>query len=219
MFRKFPQFFIKIHPPQAWMHTDKKHKSNKLQLLLSGPLIVMTLHIPQHNLISCGDYNLLLSCSSYLLRLAKTTAYTFWLFLSRSQSQVNCKVCLKSAGLHEFFGWFWLVLCCLKASHRIKKCLNFDGLSGQETNGQHFPFPINCSKIGHSYEAFTYLFGQNIFICLLSTNKNSPVDLLKLAREVWDKSEILLTVSYRFRKKMNSRNPRTSDLSQTCHDC
>ena len=47
---------------------------------------------------------------------------------------------------------------------------------------------MNSSKIGHSYEAFTYLFGQNIFIqgleCfihLLSANNNFPIDLLKLA--------------------------------------
>lgn len=53
--------------------------------------------------------------------------------------------------MYEFF---WLVLigfmfCCLKAFHfTIKKCLKFDGLSGQETIGQHFP-TMNCSKIGH----------------------------------------------------------------------
>ena len=36
---------------------------------------------------------------------------------------------------------------------------------------------MNCSKTGHSYEAFTYLFGHNIFLLLLSAKKNSPVDL------------------------------------------
>ena len=35
----------------------------------------------------------------------------------------------------------------------LKKCPKFDGLSREEIIGQHFP--INCSKIGHSYEAFT----------------------------------------------------------------
>ena len=57
----------------------------------------------------------------------------------------------------------------------LRKCLNFDGSPRQETIGQHFP--MYCSKIGHSYEAFTYLFSQNIFIHLLTAKKNSPVDL------------------------------------------
>ena len=61
----------------------------------------------------------------------------------------------------------------------LRKCLNFDGLPSQETIGQHFP--TYCSKIGHSYEAFTYLFSQNIFIRLLTAKKNSGVDLSKLA--------------------------------------
>ena len=39
---------------------------------------------------------------------------------------------------------------------------------------------MHCSKIGHTYEAFTYLFGRNVFIRLLSANKTSA-DLLKLA--------------------------------------
>ena len=39
---------------------------------------------------------------------------------------------------------------------------------------------MNGSKTGHTYEAFTYLFGQNVFIRLLSANKNSA-DLYKLA--------------------------------------
>ena len=28
----------------------------------------------------------------------------------KGTGQVNCNICLKSAGLHEFFGWFWVVL-------------------------------------------------------------------------------------------------------------
>ena len=40
---------------------------------------------------------------------------------------------------------------------------------------------MNRSEIGHSYEAFTYVFGLNIFIYLLSANKNSPVGISKLA--------------------------------------
>ena len=59
MFWNFPQIFIKVHPPQAWMHTDKKPKSDILQLLLSGPLKVMTLRIPQCNFTSYGDSELL----------------------------------------------------------------------------------------------------------------------------------------------------------------
>ena len=33
-------------------------------------------------------------------------------------SQVNCKIFLKSAGLRDYFGWFMLVLWCMKALHR-----------------------------------------------------------------------------------------------------
>ena len=55
----------------------------------------------------------------------------------------------------------------------------FDGLSKQGTIGQHFP--MNCSKIGHSFKAFTYLFGQCIFICLHAAHKNSLADLWKFS--------------------------------------
>ena len=54
-----------------------------------------------------------------------------------------------------FLGWFCVVFFEVKSA--LKKRLNFDGLSIQETIGQHFP--MNCSKIGHTCEAFTYLFG------------------------------------------------------------
>ena len=61
-------------------------------------------------------------------------------------SQINCKICLKSTGLHKFFDWFCGVL--------------FEGDSPliKNTIGQHSP--MICCKIGHSYEAFsfTYLF-------------------------------------------------------------
>ena len=40
---------------------------------------------------------------------------------------------------------------------------------------------LGSSKFGHSYEAFTYLFGLNTFMHHLSANENTPVDLLKLA--------------------------------------
>ena len=48
----------------------KNSSQVNLQLLISGPLRVITLRIPLCNFTSCGDYNLLLSFSSYLLRLA-----------------------------------------------------------------------------------------------------------------------------------------------------
>ena len=75
------------------------------------------------------------------------------------------------------------VLFCVKALQHMKKCLNFDGLSGQEKIWQHFS--INCSKIGQSYqtpcsyEAIKYLFGQDISTRLLSANWNSSADHLK----------------------------------------
>ena len=74
------------------------------------------------------------------------------------------------------------VLYCLNVIVIIEESLNFDGLSGQH-------FPMNCSKIGHSYQgdrtpcSYTIqwmkhlVFGQN----LLLANKNSYVDLLKWA--------------------------------------
>ena len=40
---------------------------------------------------------------------------------------------------------------------------------------------MNCSKIGQSYEAFTYLIGRNIFISLISANKNSLVEIWKIS--------------------------------------
>ena len=45
--------------------------------------------------------------------------------------QVNCKICLKSAGLQGF----WLVLCYLNTLYHRKQCINFNGLSGQENIG------------------------------------------------------------------------------------
>ena len=68
----------------------------------------------------------------------------------------------------------------------MKKNLNFDGLSGQGKIGEHSP--VHCSKIGHLCEAFPYLSGQNISTPLLSANKNSSADLLKLGLtgKFWD---------------------------------
>ena len=78
-----------------------------------------------------------------------------------------------------FYGWF---LCYVVWRHVTnEKLLNFDGLSRQETLEQHFAPHELFQDCGHSYEAFTYLFGRNIFIRLLSANKNSLVDLLTWA--------------------------------------
>ena len=85
---------------------------------------------------------------------------------------LNQLVCIKIFG----FGWFCFVL--FEGTSPLK-CLYFDGLSRQETIRQHFP--MNRSKTGHSYETFIHLYGQYIFICLLSAKKSSPVDLSKLA--------------------------------------
>ena len=60
-----------------------------------------------------------------------------------------------------------LVLFYLKAHRHIKKCLNFHGLSEQNWAA----LPLNCSKIGHSYEAFKYLFDGNISTPLLCNQK------------------------------------------------
>ena len=64
---------------------------------------------------------------------------------------------------------------------------NFDGLSGQEKIGQHFP--MYCSKIGHSYEAFTCLFCRDIFICFLSaTEKFGSMFLTSFGKNKWFES-------------------------------
>ena len=72
----------------------------------------------------------------------------------------------------------WLVLVGVKlfdGESSLKKCLSFDGLYGQETIWQNFP--MNCSKIDHSYEAFKHQFGRNISVHLHSANNNSFADL------------------------------------------
>ena len=58
----------------------------------------------------------------------------------------------------------------------MKKFLGFDGLSRQK-NGQHFS--MNNSKFGHSYEAFTNLFGRNT--SFVFSQLNYRVDLFNLA--------------------------------------
>ena len=64
-------------------------------------------------------------------RVTKLLAPSVWLTVT-ADSQVNCKNCLKSTGLHEFVGDF--VWFCLNALYQMKKCLNFDGLPKLEKN-------------------------------------------------------------------------------------
>ena len=51
-----------------------------------------------------------------------------------------------------------------------------DGLCGVLFEGKS-PLKECLNLDGHSCEAFTCLFARNIFTCLLSANKNFPVDL------------------------------------------
>ena len=55
---------------------------------------------------------------------------------SLSLTLVTCIICLKSAGLHEFLGWFYVTL--FEGLPPLKTCLNFDGLSWRETIKLHF---------------------------------------------------------------------------------
>ena len=55
---------------------------------------------------------------------------------SLSLTLVNCIICLKSAGLHEFLGWFYVTL--FEGLPPLKTCLKFDGLSRRETIELHF---------------------------------------------------------------------------------
>ena len=96
------------------------------------------------------------------------------ILLASSQFSCTKKNLPEISWLHKSFGAILLVL-----SNVIGKRpdLYFDGLCDKENIGQHFP--VNCSDIGHSYEAFTYLFGRKSFIHDLSANKNYIVDLLR----------------------------------------
>ena len=107
----------------------------------------------------------------------------------------------------------WLVLCCVVwRRFTIEKYLNFDGLSGQEKIWQHIL--MSCSKIGHSNEAFTYLFGQYIFIHLLSAN-----NMLKYAVTGTCNFRLIRDSTNKLCKKMNSLKPRITDQSQISWDC
>ena len=64
----------------------------------------------------------------------------------------------------SWFAWGWFGLA-------LYECLCFDGLVWLEKIMQYFPY--TRSKISHSYEDLAQLFGQKIFISLLSANKIS----------------------------------------------
>ena len=70
------------------------------------------------------------------------------------------------------------VLLCLSALYHMKKSLNFDGLSGREKIWQHFP--INCYKMATHMKHLTYLLNRKISTPLLSANKISSANVLKL---------------------------------------
>ena len=108
---------------------------------------------------------------------ANFTLQLTWDSSSYRSPQLHCKVCLKSASLYEFLGRFWLVLWCVVwRPVTIEKMPHLWWSVWARKTGQHFP-GIIPRLVTHSYEAFTY----NTFICLLSANKNSSVDLLELA--------------------------------------
>ena len=140
---------------------------------------------------------------------------------------VTYKICLKSAGLYDFFVFFDWFLCCFVWRLFIiwRNASTFHGLIERKEIGQHFP--MNCSKIGHSYGAFTSVFGRNIFIRLLYANRKSSADLLKhgvtgdlkitetlLARSIenLNVSDFPLWELGRGPVKVNRRSPRISAI-------
>ena len=88
----------------------------------------------------------------------------------------------------SWFAWvFWLVLvgyvlCCLKASHHWKNVSTLMVCLGKKQLGMvGHTSPWLVPGLGTYIKAFTHPFGRNIFICLLSANKDSPVGLWKIA--------------------------------------
>ena len=79
-----------------------------------------------------------------------------------SWTQVNCKICLKSAGLREFFGCFCDML--FEGVSPLKKFLIFDGLSRQETIQQHFVPHELFQDCGYSYQGVYSLLIWSIYI-------------------------------------------------------
>ena len=109
-------------------------------------------------------------------------------------AQVNywhyCKICLKSAGLHEFFGWFCVVW------RQVTNWRNTSTLMvylSKKILGSSFPWIVprwrpvimkhlhTCVWLQWNNHFNHFIVGWNIFIHLLSANKNSVVDLWKLA--------------------------------------
>ena len=90
------------------------------------------------------------------------------------------KTLSKTSWFAWVFGWFCVMLFegmpPLKNSSTLMVCQDKKQLS---STSSPWIVPRLWSLI--YYEAFTYLFWQNVFIPLLSANKNFPVDLLKWA--------------------------------------
>ena len=87
---------------------------------------------------------------------------------------------------------------------------------------QHIPMNCHSSKIGHSYEAFTYLFGRNIFIHLPSSNRNPSVDLLK-CEVSGSSSNNVLQVSEKWeiwvpQSQTNSKFPMTAHFKRSAEE-
>ena len=109
-------------------------------------------------------------------------------------TQENCKICLKSTGLHAFsVGFEWFVPCCLKAGHHL---INASTLIVKAIN--------NLAALSHEFLQDWSL------ICLHSSSlskQNSPEDLWKLAlitgkfRWICDSTYKFLT--YKFGKTGN----------------
>ena len=96
---------------------------------------------------------------------------------------------LYSLSESSWFVWVFLwVLCCVvwRQVITLKKCLS--SLSKKQLGR----LPMNCSKIGLSCEAFTFIFGKNLFILLLSASANKTFScrsLLKISNheKIWKK--------------------------------
>ena len=112
-------------------------------------------------------------------------------FHKQSWTQVNWKNCLISACLHEFFGCCWFFMLLEETIEWMPPSTLMVFLSNKQLGSTSPSIVVHCSKIGHSYEAYTHLFGRNIFICLHSANKKCFVELWKLrntGQVGWDKN-------------------------------
>ena len=118
-----------------------------------------------HFRISTVAFLTCLSSSAYPTYYITTVFYYVTCFLTWWPDRHACNLQWVTPGLQNHF---WLVLCCVvwrqveKNVSTLMVCLGKRQL---------------CSTCSNSYDALKYLFGKNIFICLLSANRNSPVDL------------------------------------------